>query len=156
MIGLGTLEELKYERQSELTAVLLPRCTDVPVHKQQRSRQLNDGAFERRIHQGMEGGKSAAEQGELFGTQNIFRFNPNGFVAGNVSHGQRLALTTSKMTDYYSSSGCGQPKTASPRTSLKPSTMTRMRMKRVLERCVINLPIFLAENQPKDVGRGGS
>lgn len=56
----------------------------ISVHKQQRSRQLNEGAFERRIHQGIEGAKSADDQGELFGTHNIFRFNPNGFVAGNV------------------------------------------------------------------------
>lgn len=54
------------------------------VHKQQRSRQLNDGTFERRIHQGYDGARTADEQGELFGTHNIFKFDPNGFVPGNV------------------------------------------------------------------------
>lgn len=57
----------------------------MPVHKQQRSRQLNDGTFERRIHQGMDGAKNREDQGELFGTHNLFRFDPKGFFAGNVS-----------------------------------------------------------------------
>lgn len=55
------------------------------VHKQQRSRQLNQGTFEPRIHQGYDGARTTEDQGELFGTQNIFRFNPNGFVSQNVS-----------------------------------------------------------------------
>jgi hypothetical protein len=37
------------------------------------------------MHQGMDGGKTKEDQGELFGTHNIFRFDPKGFVAGNVS-----------------------------------------------------------------------
>ncbi len=82
LIGQGTLEELKYERQSTFEWSFI---ADIPVHKQQRSRQLNDGTFERRIHQGYDGGRTADEQGELFGTHNIFRFNPNGFVSSNVS-----------------------------------------------------------------------
>lgn len=69
LIGKGTLEELKYERQ---------------IHKQQKARQLNDATFERRIHQGFEGGKTVEDQGELFGSQNIFRFDPNGFVSKNL------------------------------------------------------------------------
>ncbi|WVQ96545.1 hypothetical protein IAU59_003650 [Kwoniella sp. CBS 9459] len=69
LIGQGTVEELVYERQ---------------IHKQQRSRQLNDGTFERRIHQGFDGARKAADQGELFGTQNIFRFDPAGFVSNNL------------------------------------------------------------------------
>ncbi|OCF35109.1 hypothetical protein I316_03149 [Kwoniella heveanensis BCC8398] len=69
LIGQGTVEELVYERQ---------------IHKQQRSRQLNDGTFERRIHQGYDGARTAADQAELFGVQNIFRFDPNGFVSNNL------------------------------------------------------------------------
>lgn len=96
MIGMGTLEELKYERQSEhcfsaYDGVAMIRADHI-VHKQQRARQLNDGAFERRIHQGMEGGKTSEDQGELFGTHNIFKFNPNGFVPGNVSSGLTYTL----------------------------------------------------------------
>ncbi|ORX37207.1 P-loop containing nucleoside triphosphate hydrolase protein [Kockovaella imperatae] len=69
LIGLGTLEELMYERQ---------------VHKQQRARQLNEGTFERRIHQGYDGARGKADQGELFGTHNIFKFDPRGFMKGNL------------------------------------------------------------------------
>ncbi|ORY30568.1 P-loop containing nucleoside triphosphate hydrolase protein [Naematelia encephala] len=69
LIGQGTLEELKYERQ---------------IHKQQRAHQLNQGTFERRIHQGYDGARDVEGQGELFGTHNIFKFNPNGFVSGNL------------------------------------------------------------------------
>ncbi|WWC62806.1 uncharacterized protein I303_105404 [Kwoniella dejecticola CBS 10117] len=69
LIGQGTVEELMYERQ---------------IHKQQRSRQLNDGTFESRIHQGFDGAKTAKDQGELFGIQNIFRFDPKGFVSQNI------------------------------------------------------------------------
>ncbi|WVF69031.1 hypothetical protein IAT40_003805 [Kwoniella sp. CBS 6097] len=69
LIGQGTVEELVYERQ---------------IHKQQRSRQLNDGTFERRIHQGYDGARTTSDQGELFGVQNIFRFDPNGFVTDNL------------------------------------------------------------------------
>nr|XP_019012968.1 uncharacterized protein I206_02465 [Kwoniella pini CBS 10737]OCF51749.1 hypothetical protein I206_02465 [Kwoniella pini CBS 10737] len=72
LIGQGTVEELMYERQ---------------IHKQQRSRQLNDGTFESRIHQGFDGAKTAEDQGELFGIQNIFRFDAKGFVSQNVSQG---------------------------------------------------------------------
>lgn len=54
------------------------------VYKQQRARQLNDGTFERRTHQGFEGGKNVEDQGELFGAHNIFRFDPEGFVSKNV------------------------------------------------------------------------
>jgi hypothetical protein len=59
--------------------------TRVLVHKQQRSRQLNEGTFESRMHQGFDGAKTKEDQGELFGSQNIFRFDPKGFVQGNVS-----------------------------------------------------------------------
>ncbi|WWD18678.1 hypothetical protein CI109_103132 [Kwoniella shandongensis] len=69
LIAQGTLEELKYERQ---------------IHKQQRARQLNDGTFEPRIHQGFDGARNAEDQGELFGAHNIFRFNPKGFVSNNL------------------------------------------------------------------------
>ncbi|WWC70971.1 uncharacterized protein I206_104924 [Kwoniella pini CBS 10737] len=69
LIGQGTVEELMYERQ---------------IHKQQRSRQLNDGTFESRIHQGFDGAKTAEDQGELFGIQNIFRFDAKGFVSQNI------------------------------------------------------------------------
>lgn len=37
------------------------------------------------MHQGMEKGRTKEEQGELFGVQNIFKFDPNGFVPGRVS-----------------------------------------------------------------------
>ncbi|RXK40317.1 hypothetical protein M231_02431 [Tremella mesenterica] len=74
LIGKGTLEELKYERQ---------------IHKQQRARQLNEGTFERRIHIGMEGARNVEDQGELFGSQNIFRFDPNGFVSKNLERIQQ-------------------------------------------------------------------
>ena len=47
---------------------------------------MNEGTFERRIHQGYDGARTAEEQGELFGTQNIFKFDPNGFVPSNVCH----------------------------------------------------------------------
>nr|XP_019045400.1 hypothetical protein I302_05789 [Kwoniella bestiolae CBS 10118]OCF24330.1 hypothetical protein I302_05789 [Kwoniella bestiolae CBS 10118] len=69
LIGQGTVEELMYERQ---------------IHKQQRSRQLNDGTFESRIHQGFDGARTEKDQGELFGIQNIFRFDPRGFVSRNI------------------------------------------------------------------------
>ncbi|KAK1925843.1 P-loop containing nucleoside triphosphate hydrolase protein [Papiliotrema laurentii] len=69
LIGQGTLEELMYERQ---------------IQKQQRSRQLNEGTFESRIHQGIDRGRTVEEQGELFGTQNIFKFDPQGFVPGRL------------------------------------------------------------------------
>ncbi|WWC88458.1 uncharacterized protein L201_003369 [Kwoniella dendrophila CBS 6074] len=69
LIGQGTVEELTYERQ---------------IHKQQRARQLNDGTFESRIHQGFDGARSEEDQGELFGIQNIFRFDPRGFVSKNI------------------------------------------------------------------------
>ncbi|WRT67988.1 uncharacterized protein IL334_004963 [Kwoniella shivajii] len=69
LIGQGTVEELMYERQ---------------IHKQSRSRQLNDGTFESRMHQGFDGARTEADQGELFGIQNIFRFDPKGFVSKNI------------------------------------------------------------------------
>ncbi|WVR06533.1 hypothetical protein IAU60_003564 [Kwoniella sp. DSM 27419] len=69
LIGQGTIEELMYERQ---------------IHKQTRARQLNDGTFERRIHQGFDGARTAEDQGELFGIQNIFRFDPEGYVSRNL------------------------------------------------------------------------
>ncbi|KAK8858783.1 hypothetical protein IAR55_003013 [Kwoniella newhampshirensis] len=69
LIAQGTLEELKYERQ---------------IHKQQRARQLNNGTFEPRIHQGFDGARNAEDQGELFGAHNIFRFDPKGFVSNNL------------------------------------------------------------------------
>jgi hypothetical protein len=56
------------------------------VHKQQRSRQLNDGTFEARIHHGFDGAKTKKDQGELFGIHNLFKFNPAGFVPGNVNN----------------------------------------------------------------------
>lgn len=55
------------------------------VYKQQRARQLNDGTFERRTHEGVEG--DAGKKGELFGLKNIFRYCPEGFVAQNVCQG---------------------------------------------------------------------
>jgi hypothetical protein len=94
------------------------RTSLTTVHKQQRSRQLNQGTFERRIHQGYEGGRTEEEQGELFGTQNIFRFDPNGFVPGNVSL-TLVSLTTS-------SRGSARQKTSSLKIS-STRNMTRTR-----------------------------
>lgn len=86
MIGQGTIEELMYERQSEAQTGNGSCCNELTkVQKQQRSRQLNEGTFESRIHQGMDRGRTVEEQGELYGTHNIFRFDKNGFVPGRVS-----------------------------------------------------------------------
>lgn len=73
------------------------------VHKQQKARQMNDGTFERRIHQGVEGGRDEEEQGELFGTHNIFKFDPRGFVADNVSrckHAEIRSLMPISLNEY--------------------------------------------------------
>jgi len=77
----------------------------------------NDNTAERRYFTGVDGGKSVQEQGELFGIQNIFRFDPEGFVPKNVR-----------------SAGCGSddsakkpkmPRTDSFRTSSRPSMRRR-------------------------------
>lgn len=127
LIAQGTVEELKYERQS--TSSYLASLT--AVHKQQRSRQLNQGTFERRIHQGYEGGRTEEEQGELFGTQNIFRFDPNGFVPGNVSL-TLVSLTTS-------SRGSARQKTSSLKiSSTRNTTRTRSPAPMTIPRCVVS------------------
>jgi hypothetical protein len=40
----------------------------------------------------MEKGRTKEEQGELFGVQNIFKFDPNGFVPGRVGFSQLCLL----------------------------------------------------------------
>lgn len=45
---------------------------------------MNDGTFERRTHTGYEGAIHKEDKGELFGVHNIFKFDPQGFVKGNV------------------------------------------------------------------------
>lgn len=76
-----------YERQSKFS--VYRRCSELtPVQKQQRARQLNEGTFEHRLHQGMDRAKTTEEQGELFGVHNIFKFDPEGFVPGRVSRRQ--------------------------------------------------------------------
>jgi hypothetical protein len=79
------------------------------VQKQQRSRQLNEGTFESRIHQGIDRGRTVEEQGELFGTQNIFKFDPQGFVPGRVSQHDDNFIDGSWK-------GSAKPKTSSSRT----------------------------------------
>ncbi|WOO76804.1 DNA excision repair protein ERCC-6-like 2 [Vanrija pseudolonga] len=69
LVGQGTVEEVMYERQ---------------IYKQQRARQMNDGTFERRTHTGYEGAQHKEDKGELFGVHNIFKFDPQGFVKGNL------------------------------------------------------------------------
>jgi hypothetical protein len=85
LIGQGTIEENIYERQSESRASISILAADNLVQKEQRARQLNEGTFERRIHQGIDKGKGTDEQGELFGAHNLFRFDPAGTVSKNVS-----------------------------------------------------------------------
>ncbi|BEJ12218.1 hypothetical protein CspHIS471_0206780 [Cutaneotrichosporon sp. HIS471] len=70
LIGQGTVEELMYERQ---------------IYKQQRSRQMNQGTFERRTHAGYEGATDMRNQGELFGVHNLFRYWPGGYVTDNLN-----------------------------------------------------------------------
>ncbi|BEJ04866.1 hypothetical protein CcaverHIS641_0206830 [Cutaneotrichosporon cavernicola] len=70
LIGQGTVEELMYERQ---------------IYKQQRSRQMNQGTFERRTHAGYEGATDMRNQGELFGVHNLFRYWPGGYVKDNLN-----------------------------------------------------------------------
>ncbi len=69
-----------YERQStyQLRGVLMA------VYKQQRSRQMNKGTFERRTHAGFEGATRMRDKGELFGIHNLFRYWPGGYVKDNV------------------------------------------------------------------------
>jgi hypothetical protein len=81
------MEEAIYERQSEWDA----STANFQVYKQQKARQLNDGTFESRIHQGFEGAKNKEDQGELFGIHNLLKFDPDGFVSKNVSLGYLLA-----------------------------------------------------------------
>ncbi|CAK9784569.1 unnamed protein product [Cutaneotrichosporon oleaginosum] len=69
LIGQGTVEELMYERQ---------------IYKQQRSRQMNKGTFERRTHAGYEGATDMSDKGELFGVHNLFRYWPGGYVKNNL------------------------------------------------------------------------
>lgn len=95
---------------------------DISVYKQQRSRQLNDGTFERRTHSGYEGAKELDDKGELFGVHNIFRFQPEGFVKQNVSRIVTIGA------DMCSSTVSRLPKTNCARTSSRPS-MSRTRMK---------------------------
>jgi hypothetical protein len=64
------------------------------VQKEQRARQLNEGTFERRIHQGIDKGKGLNEQGELFGAHNLFKFDPSGTVSKNVSLCQKSSFET--------------------------------------------------------------
>jgi len=85
LIGQGTIEENIYERQSELRSRVAIPASDSTVQKEQRARQLNEGTFERRIHQGIDKGQGTDEQGELFGAHNLFRFDPAGTVSKNVS-----------------------------------------------------------------------
>jgi hypothetical protein len=84
LIGQGTIEENIYERQSKYVCSFEGRA-HLLVQKEQRARQLNEGTFERRIHQGIDKGKGLSEQGELFGAHNLFRFDPAGTVSKNVS-----------------------------------------------------------------------
>ncbi|GMK54007.1 hypothetical protein CspeluHIS016_0105930 [Cutaneotrichosporon spelunceum] len=81
LIGQGTVEELMYERQSRF----LPLNVLTSVYKQQRSRQMNQGTFERRTHAGYEGATDMRDQGELFGVHNLFRYWPGGYVKDNLN-----------------------------------------------------------------------
>ncbi|ODO00229.1 hypothetical protein I350_06857 [Cryptococcus amylolentus CBS 6273] len=72
LIALGTIEEAKYERQ---------------IHKQQNAKQFNDGTFEPRHFQGYDGASTLDAQGDLYGAHNLFRYEPNGFVAQNLKDG---------------------------------------------------------------------
>ena len=92
LIGQGTIEENIYERQSELRARIRILAADSLVQKEQRARQLNEGTFERRIHQGIDKGKGTDEQGELFGAHNLFRFDPAGTVSRNVSSSEFMRM----------------------------------------------------------------
>jgi hypothetical protein len=83
-VSKGTIEEVMYERQSKLHCPGTQSSLHA-VYKQQRARQLNDGTFERRTHKGFEGGQTKSDKGDLFGVHNIFRYNADGFVKGNVS-----------------------------------------------------------------------
>jgi hypothetical protein len=92
LIGQGTIEENIYERQSESTPWIAMLAADSSVQKEQRARQLNEGTFERRIHQGIDKGKGTDEQGELFGAHNLFRFDPAGTVSKNVSDSETMRI----------------------------------------------------------------
>ena len=50
---------------------------------------MNEGTFERRIHQGVDKARNREEQGELYGVQNLFRFDPMGTVSKNVRLGNQ-------------------------------------------------------------------
>lgn len=56
---------------------------------------MNEGTFERRIHQGVDKARNREEQGELYGVQNLFRFDPMGTVSKNV---RRLTEKRDKLT----------------------------------------------------------
>ncbi|WVQ73365.1 hypothetical protein IAR50_002934 [Cryptococcus sp. DSM 104548] len=72
LIAQGTIEEAKYQRQ---------------IKKQQKAKQMNDGTFEPRHFQGYDGAPTLRTQGDLYGAHNLFRYEPNGFVAQHLEVG---------------------------------------------------------------------
>jgi hypothetical protein len=96
------------------------------VYKQQRARQLNDGTFERRTHKGFEGATAKADKGELFGVHNIFRYDPAGYVKGNVSSftsGSTTATDFSLNVSVLRKQNCGR--TLSSKSMIPTLTMMR-------------------------------